>query len=234
MTKMPAQPPSRRVSRRSVALATLGFVAISAALHLILGGSFKPRWPQPQQQQNVHVISVDIFKTPPPTAVPTPSPTPQQTVAPIRHQVAQQHKAPSRRLAKVTLPSRRGPAVSATAEPITTEAPAPQASLPPAVQPNSTPLDARDIIISARFIHRVEPVYPQLAIDRGSEGTVIVLVTIGPDGTASDVRIAQSSGDASLDAAALAAARASTFAPPQVDGQPATQTYRIIYTFYLD
>jgi periplasmic protein TonB len=233
MNKMPGQPPSRLPTRRSVAIATLGFIAISAALHVILGGSFKSPWPQPQQQQNVHVVSVDVFKTPPPTAVPTPVPAPQRTAAPVPHAPAP-HKAASRHLEKLALPSRKGPAVLATAEPIVTEAPAPQPSSSAIAQPNATPIDARDIIISARFIHRAEPVYPQLAIERGAEGTVIVLVTIGPDGTASDVRISQSSGDASLDAAAVAAARASTFAPPQVDGQPATQTYRIIYTFYLD
>lgn len=105
-----------------------------------------------------------------------------------------------------------------------------------APEPLSSPMsvDARDIIISARFLHRVEPTYPEDAIVEGAEGTVIVLVTIGPDGSPSDVRVWVSSGNAALDRAALVAAERSTYAPPEVNGVPATQTYRIIYTFYVN
>ena len=83
-------------------------------------------------------------------------------------------------------------------------------------------------------MHRVEPSYPEDALAEGAEGTVIVLVTIGPDGTASDVRVWVSSGNAALDRAALLAAEQSTYDPPEVNGVPATQTYRIIYTFYVN
>jgi periplasmic protein TonB len=137
----------------------------------------------------------------------------------------------------IVLPVRKGDQTRGTAASQIAVAASPvaeSASAPPAPQANATPYDARDIIISARFVHRAEPEYPQRDIDWGVQGTVIILVTIGPDGSASDLRVWQSSGDADLDRAALEAARLSTFAPPEVDGQPATQTYRIIYTFYLD
>jgi len=96
-----------------------------------------------------------------------------------------------------------------------------------------TPADYRYIIVSARFIHRVQPDYPEQARTLGEEGTVIVTLTIGPDGI-SDVRVWESSGYADLDREALRAAKESTYSIPEVNGEPATETYRVIYTFSLN
>jgi len=60
-----------------------------------------------------------------------------------------------------------------------------------------------------------------------------VLATVGPKGTVMSVSIEQSTGNKLLDDSALAAARASRFVPPEIDGKPATETYRIVYTFDL-
>jgi protein TonB len=120
------------------------------------------------------------------------------------------------------------PAIAAPA----TAAPSPAAQPAlPVIEPNPTPIDARDIIVSARFTKRVDPEYPPFAADAGIEGTVIVLVTVAPDGSASDFRVWVSSGSPALDHAALVAAERSTYAPPQVEGLPAYETYRIIESF---
>jgi periplasmic protein TonB len=95
------------------------------------------------------------------------------------------------------------------------------------------PPDYRYIVVSARFIHRVQPDYPEEAMKADEEGTVIVTLTIGPDGV-SDVRVWESSGFPDLDRAALLAAKESTYSIPEVNGEPATETYRVIYTFSLN
>ncbi|HYK53402.1 MAG TPA: energy transducer TonB, partial [Candidatus Eremiobacteraceae bacterium] len=80
-------------------------------------------------------------------------------------------------------------------------------------------------------VERVEPVYPDIAKEQGVGGTAIVLATIGPDGRVISVSIDQSTGNRQLDSAAVAAAHSSRFEPPEIDGKPATETYRIVYTF---
>jgi protein TonB len=97
----------------------------------------------------------------------------------------------------------------------------------------SSPADDRYIIVSARFEHEVRPEYPRDALEQGEQGTVIVLLTVGPDGP-SDIRVWVSSGYPSLDRAALTAAQESTYSVPEHNGQPVTETYRIIYTFSVD
>jgi len=123
------------------------------------------------------------------------------------------------------------PAAPATA-PMDAGSPGPAES--PEVVPEAPgPLDARYVIVSARFIHEVHPQYPRDAMEQGEQGTVIVLLTAGPQGP-SDFRIWTSSGYPSLDIAALEAAKESTYSAPEVNGEPAIETYRAIYTFSLD
>lgn len=68
------------------------------------------------------------------------------------------------------------------------------------------------------------PVYPSNARTR-HEATVNLIVTVGPDGKLQSARIAQSSGDMALDAAAMQAARDSQFAPKIVDCRPVSGQY---------
>lgn len=50
------------------------------------------------------------------------------------------------------------------------------------------------------------PIYPSMSYKQGEEGTVIIKLLIGRDGSPQDLRIAQSSGYPRLDRAALTAA----------------------------
>ena len=71
------------------------------------------------------------------------------------------------------------------------------------------------------------PEYPPLARKRGIEGSVRVKVDVAADGTVSGVSVAVSSGDASLDRAALDAAAGWEFKPATEDGVPiAAVVYR--------
>jgi periplasmic protein TonB len=226
------KPPSPN-QRRSIAALTATFVIISAVLHFLLGGMIHVPWVHEPAEQRPTKVSIATLVTPPPTPKPTPSPTPEPSAQTLRKPEVERRsrsvaQRPMKRVAvRVPVVLSTSPALQIPTRPAQDES---QFAQP---QASPTPVDARDIIISARFIKRVEPIYPDIAIQEGAEGTVIILVTIGPDGTASDVRVWQSSGIAALDSAALQAAEQSTYAPPEVNGEPATQTYRIIYTFDL-
>jgi protein TonB len=69
-----------------------------------------------------------------------------------------------------------------------------------------------------RFVQRVMPHYPELARRRGREGLVLLRLVIGPGGELRDVRIIEGGGHG-FDEAALAAVRASVYAPAMRDGR---------------
>ncbi|HLJ85054.1 MAG TPA: TonB family protein [Candidatus Eremiobacteraceae bacterium] len=118
--------------------------------------------------------------------------------------------------------------VPATLPPSTSSAPAPTPT------PDATPIYEPAVVVEARFISQIQPIYPEIAKQQGIQGTAIILATVGPHGNVIDETVGQSTGNRLLDAAALDAARASKFEAPEVDGHPATETYRIVYTFALN
>ena len=69
-----------------------------------------------------------------------------------------------------------------------------------------------------RFVQRVTPRYPELARRRGREGLVLLRLVIGPDGELRDARIVEGGGHG-FGEAALAAVRASVYAPATRDGR---------------
>ncbi len=120
----------------------------------------------------------------------------------------------------------------ANTQPAATSAPTP-ATVALAPQADATPVYAPDVVVDARFTHQVPPDYPAIAKDQGVQGTAVVFATIGPDGKVVSAHIDQSTGNKMLDSAALEAARASGFEPPIINGKPATETYRLVYSFSL-
>ena len=188
--------------------------------------------------------------TPAPTATPSATPSPAQThdataveIAKAKHQAAL-HLAALRRAQSATQGSANASLTSTnfggasdtsatqTAAPalvaVATPTPAPATATPDA-QP--TPVYAPRVVVDARFSDRVSPAYPEIAREQGAQGTAIVLATVGPRGNVISVQLDQSTGNKLLDQAALSAARTSRFEPPEIDGKPATETYRIVYTF---
>jgi TonB family protein len=85
-----------------------------------------------------------------------------------------------------------------------------------------------------QVIVRIAPAYPRRALMRGIEGTTTVGITVGPTGAVEDVSIRESSGDSSLDDAAIVAARKWKFTPAMEGDHPikALTTQRI--TFKLE
>jgi TonB family protein len=171
-----------------------------------------------------------------PTPGTTPSATPAVTIV-AGKVVAMKHAVHHvKQSALTTLAFDPAAATQAsTPDPIPTQAPAqPAATSPPAAAtPQPTPIYQPAVVVDARFISQVQPIYPEIPKSQGIQGTAIVLVTVGPDGNVISLSIGQSTGNRLLDAAALEAARSSKFQAPEVDGHPATETYRIVYTFAL-
>ena len=100
-------------------------------------------------------------------------------------------------------------------------------------QADATPVYAPEVVVDARFIHQAQPDYPEVAKVQNAQGTAVVFATVGPNGKVISTRIDQSTGNKLLDQAALTAAHQSSFQPPQINGKPATETYRLVYTFTL-
>ncbi|MDQ6766400.1 MAG: TonB family protein [Candidatus Eremiobacteraeota bacterium] len=231
MAKARTQKSPTRRERRTIALVTAAFILVSAVLHMVLGGLIRPTEWSAAPTPSITELSLVTLKTPPPTPPPTPrsSPTPvrNQTRPSTAPQVPHAHPSARPRRPIVLVPTTQVTEQPGTARDDSGSVPATPSPLPPA------PVDARYVIVSARFNHQVQPTYPAQAVSSGEEGTVIVLLTIGPSGV-SDMRVWESSGYPDLDQAALRAAKESTYFLPEVNGQPATETYRIIYTFSLN
>ena len=176
-----------------------------------------------------------------PSISPTPGTTPSASPSPATASgkvVAVKHAAHHvKQSALTTLAFDPAAASQATTapDPIVTQAPVQAAATAPpvAATPEPTPIYEPAVVVDARFVSQVQPIYPEIPKSQGIQGTAVVLVTVGPDGNVISLSIGQSTGNRLLDAAALEAARSSKFQAPEVDGHPATETYRIVYTFAL-
>ena len=175
-----------------------------------------------------------------PTATPLPTPSPIATAGLTPAQIAHARRAAALRLAALRRAQAQSPTTVASTTQTSDIPPAPQLTAPPteapaqaAATPTAVPAPAFEprVVVDARFIDRVSPVYPDIAREQGASGTAIVLATVGPTGSVLSVDLDQSTGNKLLDSSALSAARASRFEAPEIDGRPATETYRIVYTF---
>jgi TonB family protein len=82
-----------------------------------------------------------------------------------------------------------------------------------------------------RIIHRVEPLYPDLARQARLEGRVILDAIVGPDGTITELQAA--SGPEPLARSAMDAVRWWRYEPFYVNGEPAAVETSIVVDFQL-
>ena len=85
-----------------------------------------------------------------------------------------------------------------------------------------------------RLLENRPPTYPQGAIIRRFEGTVVLRLEITPEGRVGGLEVVSSSGHAILDAAAARAIRAWRFAPATRAGRAVAVTVRLPVRFSLD
>ncbi len=81
--------------------------------------------------------------------------------------------------------------------------------------------------------HNLPPTYPIEAAHDGEEGTVMLTVTVAPDGTAKQIEVSRTSGYERLDRAARAAVARWHFTPGQQDGIAVESVYPVNIRFSL-
>ena len=215
---------------------------ISLFIHFMLG-PLLPRLNQHTEDQTVETVSVTKkiqvkVPTPPP---PTPTPPPPKTTPPPKPQPQKQQQT----VLKVNTVKTHSQSNTTSSEskyvapPQGSENGVPQgtvASAPPApvsTAPPGTPKPAcKTPYQDATVVNQVTPEYPDQARDLGlGEVQVAVEVTISPSGSLVDAKIAQSANNMSMDQAAIAAAKQSTYAPKVVNCQPVQGDYLFRVTF---
>lgn len=126
--------------------------------------------------------------------------------------------------------------------PAATEKPAPDLQLESAGKPAAVeslperseprPVPFFKLTDPPRFLHREIPLYPQEMRVIGRTGSVKVEALIDEQGAVVRVTVLRTAGEA-FDRAAIAAVRASTFAPGKVNGTPVSVLYRTEVHFRL-
>jgi TonB family protein len=231
----------RRIRRLAV-FGVLAFVVASALLHFIMGSTATvlfPRWRYDvAPDETISIISLSHSNRVLPTPHPTPPPSPPKIVlrtsthlAPLKYReimagaakIAGAIKPPARRKSNIIIANARLP------KPGVGEAPAVSNAVQPTPSPGSAGArvdtgGSNDELNGAtvwgddnppRVIHLAP-----LALTTTPQQPVRIAVEVGPDGNVISVKLLQSSGDPSLDAAALDSARKTIFMPATLNGLP--------------
>ncbi len=154
----------------------------------------------PDEVVTLFVETVTLQPPPPPQA---PKPQPEKRRLP---------EPPPRQLVA------QAPVVSAVEPVAPPPPPAPVTEAPPPPKP-AGPVTLSDEL-SVACPERRPPAYPPLSRRLGEEGKVVLRVELDEQGSVSAARVAQASGFARLDEAALAAVKAWRCTPAQRDGRP--------------
>lgn len=187
----------------------------------------------------VEILS-ELIEPPKPVVAPPPPTPPKPIVArqPITRPTPQRvAPAPELQAAPNPDPAPNAPtaiaAPPAPLPPITAPvavATAPPPPPPPAPAPPRIQLPSSD----AEFLQNQKPSYPPLSRRLGEQGTVMVEVLVGVDGTVQRVGIKRSSGFDRLDQAALSAVRRWRFVPGKVAGVPVEMLHDAPIDFYFN
>jgi TonB family protein len=210
-------------------------VAVSIGLHLAFApllGLYKPAQAEQPEVERFSVsrhIKVVVPTPPPPTPTPppeksSPRPAPASKVAPrpalklnVVHTTAKNGDSSEgeRGYVAPSQGSENGePGGTAASAPPAAATAAPTAEPATPAPPTPTPRPACAIPnADARVVDKVSPEYPDSARMNGAVGEVDVKVSLSPTGAILHASVYKSSGNAALDFAALAAAKASSYAP---------------------
>lgn len=189
-------------------LASAGMIAAAAAALTTLTMVAKH-----QGRERLTVVEMKTLDTtpppPPPETLTQPVATPPQVFTP-KPMITLPSPGPTQ--VALDLPPPPAPAVQLVAAVVE----APVAAAPAAPARSSAAVDGGDL--SSQVISAKPPVYPIDARRAREQGTVKLLVLVGPDGRVSDVDIAGSSGSKRLDQAALNAVKRWRWSPTKRDG----------------
>lgn len=158
------------------------------------------------------VADLQQLKPPPPPQPPKPQPQPEKaTVQPVSPVVA-----PPPPIVLTTAPA----TISTSPEPPVVRVAVPG---PPAPQTQSVAVAPAPRIenagdLSSKMISAEPPRYPVESRRKHEQGTVVLMVILGTDGTVADISVSTSSGFDRLDKAALSSVRRWKWSPTKRDG----------------
>lgn len=107
----------------------------------------------------------------------------------------------------------------------------PAPTRPPTARPGASP--SPQVVNQARCASCPPPIYPEMALKRGLEGTVELQVQVLPDGRVGDIFVTKSSGYPLLDDTALTVVKGWTFFPAADDDGPIPSSQTISVPFRL-
>ncbi len=163
---------------------------------------------------------VAVPQMPQPVAVP-------QLQAPVLPKPDASPNAPTAIAAPAPLPPVEAPVAQQPAAAVVAPAPAPVMQAKPA--PPRVELPSSD----AGYLQNPKPVYPPMSKRLNEQGTVLVRVLIGVDGTAQQAEIQQSSSFDRLDQAALATVLKWRYVPGKRGGQPEAMWFTVPIAWVL-
>ena len=105
------------------------------------------------------------------------------------------------------------------------------------VQPSPAPAPVEEIVTGAKgyigYLNNPAPLYPEEALDRGWEGTVLMSVRVSSEGKALDVQVKKSSGKKILDTTAVNTVKRWAFVPAKQGSQNIEGVVGVPLTFKL-
>jgi protein TonB len=225
----PARFAAFRLSLPAASAAGIPWAPVSIAALMAAGILAGALWPQHGQahreQDEIFVMEEEIAPPPPEPPPPPPDPAP---IPPPPPEAKVEPPPPPRFGLEDDALGTGGDMAVATGNTIMKEADSVVAPAPP-------PLPAAPIFVdqAPRILSGDPPAYPDRALDRGLEGTVVAVISIDTNGTVTNVAIEKSAG-ADLDNAVLKAARQTRFQPPVREGRKVPARFRRPYDFRLE
>ncbi len=213
-------------SKRAVVLAIV-------ALHGLAGWALLQVEPVRAALAQAAPMMVDLLappapeppREPPPAPPPPPQPLAKKPPPPAPVIAAAPSPDPTPFVVPEAPPEPAPPAPPEPVEAVVVAPPAPPAPPPP---PREIPPAA------IQYLEPPSPIYPRLSRRMNESGLVIVRVFVDVDGLPRTVQIAQSSGFARLDEAALEGVRRARFKPYAENGRPTAGWARIPIPFELE
>jgi protein TonB len=194
----------------------------SLALHVLAGGALLSYAPAREALVAAAPIMVSLV-TPAKIEPQAPVPAPPKA-APTRP-----HPPPPVLAAPVEAPA---PDYVAPPPPEPAPPPPPPAPVPVAVAP---PVEVvTPPVFDAAYLRNPAPAYPVFSIRLREEGVVVLLVLVGTEGRAGEIKVQSSSGHARLDASALETVRQWRFVPAKRGDVPLARWVSVPVSFALD
>jgi len=227
--------------RKRTVAGLVAFVVLSAFVHFTVGPeltNLTPHWAASDVSDQVSIITLsrkqELQKmAPPPTPTPSPRPLPRTNrdlallkyremakVADVRMSV----RPPARRHSRIIIERPVKPVNDERVAHVVAAAPVPtpEATQTPGMSRTASGGNqdlSGNVVWGDDNPVRIIRAAP-LGVDDHAPGPATVEVEVGPDGQVVSVRLVKSSGDPTVDDAALAAAHASSFAPATLNGLP--------------